>query len=94
MKARAASPIGIQREKEWLAGHVRPAASLTDRDRIRILRDLLRTAAAIRAAKTPEERAREEEVRRALERDPGLARYAAPAGPSAAVPAHSFQGAR
>ncbi len=65
----------VQREKEWLAEQVRLAASLTDRDRIRILRDLLRTAAAIRAAKTPEERAREDDVRRALERDPGLARY-------------------
>jgi hypothetical protein len=67
----------LQREKEWLASEVRAAAHLTDADRIRILRDLLRARDAFRAAKTPEELAREEEVRRRLERDPGLARYAA-----------------
>ncbi len=67
----------IQREREWLATEVRAAARLTDADRIRILRDLLRARDAFRAAKTPEELACEEEVRRKLERDPGLARYAA-----------------
>jgi hypothetical protein len=67
----------VQREKEWLTSEVHAAASLTDRDRIRILRDLLRTRDAIRAAKTPEQLLREEEVLRKLEREPGLARYAA-----------------
>ena len=67
----------IQREKEWLASEVLAASRLTDGDRVRILRDLLRTRDAFRAAKTPEELVREEEVRRKLERDPGLARYAA-----------------
>jgi hypothetical protein len=66
-----------QREKEWLAGEVRMAANLSDRDRIRILRDLLETAESIRRSKTPEELRRDEEVRNALEREPGLRRYRA-----------------
>ncbi|MEW6744334.1 MAG: hypothetical protein AB1486_16390 [Planctomycetota bacterium] len=62
-------------EKDWLTEEVRRAASLTDRDRIRIFRDLLRTADAIRRTKSAEELEREEEARRVLEREPGLARY-------------------
>lgn len=46
---------------------MRLAASLTDADRIRILRDLLRTADAIRRGKSPEELRREEEAHRLLE---------------------------
>ena len=67
---------GERLERDWLEGEVRLAASLSDADRIRILRDLLRTAEAIRRTKSAEELAREEEVRRALEEDPGRARYA------------------
>lgn len=66
-----------RREREWLANEVRLAASLTDGDRIRILRDLLRTADAIRRGKTPDELRREDEVRRLLEDDPARARYIA-----------------
>ena len=66
-----------QREREWLAGEVRMAAKLSDRDRIRILRDLLETAEAIRRSKIPDELRRDEEVRNALEREPGLRRYRA-----------------
>lgn len=65
------------REREWLQHEVRWAASLSDADRIRILRDLLRTADAIRNSKTAEELERDDEVRRRLEEAPGLARYAA-----------------
>jgi hypothetical protein len=66
-----------QRENEWLAGEVRLAAELSDRDRIRILRDLLETLESIRKTKSPQELRREEEVREALEREPGLRRYEA-----------------
>ena len=66
-----------RREREWLEGEVRSAASLTDADRIRILRDLLRTADAIRRSKSPEQLRREEEVRRLLEDGPARERYAA-----------------
>jgi hypothetical protein len=66
-----------RREKEWLEGEVAIAAGLTDKDRIRILRDLLRTADSIRRTKTPGQLAREEEVRRVLEEAPGRARYLA-----------------
>jgi hypothetical protein len=69
--------VDHQREKEWLEAEVRLASTLTDRDRIRILRDLLRTVDAIRRTKTPEELEREEEVRRVLEEAPGRARYLA-----------------
>lgn len=66
-----------RREREWLEGEVALAASLTDADRIRILRDLLRTADAIRRTKSPEQLAQEEEVRRILEEIPGRTNYAA-----------------
>lgn len=65
-----------RRDKEWLEGEVLRAAGLTDDDRIRILRDLLRTAEAIRRTKSAEQLRREEEVRRALDA-PGRARYIA-----------------
>ena len=66
-----------QREREWLAEEVRMAANLSDRDRIRILRDLLETSESIRKSKTTEELRRDEEVRAALEWEPGLRRYRA-----------------
>jgi hypothetical protein len=65
------------REREWLESEVRLAASLTDADRIRILRDLLRTVDAIQRTKSPEDLRRQEEVRRILEEIPGRQRYAA-----------------
>jgi len=66
-----------RREKEWLEGEVATASGLSDADRIRILRDLLRTVDSIRRTKTPEQLAREEEVRRVLEEAPGRAHYLA-----------------
>ncbi len=69
-----------RREKAWLEGEVRLAASLSDADRIRILRDLLRTAEAIQRTKSPDALRREEEVRRRLEDGPARERYAALAG--------------
>ena len=63
-------------EREGLAAEVAFAAHLTDADRIRILRDLLRTADAIRKSKSAEELRREEEVRRSLDQ-PGRRRYLA-----------------
>lgn len=57
----------VDREREWLESEVRLAAPLSDTDRIRILRDLLRTAEAIRRTKSPEQLLREEEVRHILE---------------------------
>ena len=65
------------RERRWLESEVRRAASLSDADRIRILRDLLRTAQAIRREKSSEDLQREEEVRRFLEEIPGRERYIA-----------------
>jgi hypothetical protein len=65
-----------RREHEGLAAEVEFAADLTDADRIRILRDLLRTADAICKSKSPEELRRDEEVRRSLE-EPGRKRYLA-----------------
>jgi hypothetical protein len=65
----------VPREEDWLTDEVLRADSLTDRDRIRILRDLLRTADAIRKTKTVHELEAEEEARRILEREPGLRRY-------------------
>jgi len=62
------------REQEGLAAEVEFAADLTDADRIRILRDLLRTADAIRKSKSAEELQRDEEVRRSLE-EPRPQRY-------------------
>ena len=52
-----------RREHAWLESEVRLAASLSDRDRIRILRDLLRTVDAIQRSKTPAELRREAEIR-------------------------------
>lgn len=66
-----------RREREWLEGEVARAASLTDADRIRILRDLGRTIDAIRRTKTPEELRREDEVHRILDIEPGRRRYMA-----------------
>lgn len=66
-----------RRERDWLESEVRLAAALTDADRVRILRDLLRTADAIRRTKSPEELRRDEEVRRFLEDDAGKERYTA-----------------
>jgi hypothetical protein len=65
-----------RREHEGLAAEVEFAADLTDADRIRILRDLLRTADAICKSKSPEELRRDEEVRRSLE-EPGRKCYLA-----------------
>jgi hypothetical protein len=65
------------REREWPDSEVRLAAGLTDQDRIRILRDLLRTAEAIQRTKSPDQLRREEEVRRLLEDEPALGRWAA-----------------
>jgi hypothetical protein len=67
---------GKRREREWLEREAAMARRLTDADRIRILRDLLRTIDAIRRTKSPEPLRREEEVRRALD-EPGRARYRA-----------------
>ncbi|MBI4564977.1 MAG: hypothetical protein HY716_09830 [Planctomycetes bacterium] len=66
-----------RRERAWLEREVALAACLTDADRIRILRDLLRTADAIRRSKSPEEIGRDEEVRRLLEDRPARERYLA-----------------
>jgi len=64
-------------ERDSLENEVRLAERLTDADRIRILRDLLRTVDAIRRSKSPEELRREEEVRWRLEGAPARERYAA-----------------
>jgi CelD/BcsL family acetyltransferase involved in cellulose biosynthesis len=65
-----------RKEREGLAAEVAFAAGLSDADRIRILRDLLRTADAIRKSKSPDELRRDEEVRRILE-EGGRVRYIA-----------------
>lgn len=65
-----------QRERNGIEAEVAFAAGLSDADRIRILRDLLRTVDAIRKSKSPEELRREEEVRR-LEELAGRERYVA-----------------
>jgi hypothetical protein len=75
-KERSPSDDGAAREREWLEADVAQAAALTDADRIRILRDLLRTAAAIQRTKSPDDLRRDEETRRAMD-EPGLARYRA-----------------
>ena len=64
-------------ESEWLRGQVALAAGLTDADRVRILKDLLRTAEAIEKTKTPDQIERERRVRFELETAPGRARYLA-----------------
>lgn len=66
----------LEREREWLSREVDSTQSLTDEDRVRILCDLLDTAAAIQATKSEEQLRREEQVRRELER-PGKDRYCA-----------------
>ena len=67
-----------RQEQEGIAAEVEFAAGLTDADRIRIFRDLLRTADAICKSKSPEELRRDEEVRRSLRtRLPRRARRAA-----------------
>ena len=66
-----------ERERVWLARDVAEAADLTDADRVRILRDLLRTSDAIRRGKSEAELLRDEEVRRVLEEKPGRDRYGA-----------------
>ena len=75
-KERSVSATGAAREREWLEGDVARAALLTDADRIRVLRDLLRTAAAIQRTKSPRELRRDEEIRRAMD-EPGRTRYRA-----------------
>jgi hypothetical protein len=65
-----------RQEQEGIAAEVEFAAGLTDADRIRIFRDLLRTADAICKSKSPEELRRDEEVRRSLD-EPGRQRYLA-----------------
>jgi hypothetical protein len=75
-KQRSVSATGAAREREWLEGDVAQAASLTDTDRIAVLRDLLRTAAAIQRTKSPRDLRRDEEIRRAMD-EPGRARYRA-----------------
>jgi hypothetical protein len=59
---------------EWLESEVKLAGNLTDADRIRIFRDLLRTAEAIQRTKSADQLKREEEVRDELNR-PGRERY-------------------
>ena len=63
-----------QRELEWLRREVEAAAHLTDAERIQILEDLWNTVEAIRATKTADQLAREEQARRALD-EPGRRRY-------------------
>lgn len=58
----------LEREREWLEAEVAAARTLSDADRVRILRDLWRTLVAIRAGKSREELQREEQVRRELDR--------------------------
>lgn len=65
-----------RRELEGLTAEVEFAAALTDADRIRIFRDLLRTADAINKTKSANELQRDEEVRRVFE-EPGRQRYIA-----------------
>lgn len=67
----------METELDWLAREVKAASRLSDADRIRIFRDLLRTVDAIRATKTAEELRRDEEARRILEVEPGRANYLA-----------------
>lgn len=68
---------GEIREREWLEQEVAQAASLSDAERIRILRDLLRTAEAIRRGKSPAELRRDEEIRQILDEAPGRSSYLA-----------------
>ena len=61
-------------EHEWLAREVVMTAHLTDAERVAILLDLAQTIELIRANKTTADLAREEAVRRELDR-PGRERY-------------------
>lgn len=65
-----------KREREWLEAKVAAARSLTDADRVRILRELELAEEARRASKDPEQLAREEQVRKYLDRQ-GKDRYRA-----------------
>jgi hypothetical protein len=65
-----------RKEREGLAAEVAFAVGLSDADRIRVLRDLLRTADAIQKSKSVEQLRREEEIRQLLEK-PGRLRYIA-----------------
>ena len=65
-----------RKEREGIAAEVAFAAGFSDGDRIRTLRDLLRTADAIHNSKSAEELRRDEEIRRHLE-EPGRRRYIA-----------------
>ena len=53
------------------------AATLSDADRVAVLRDLLRTADAIRKSQSAEALRREEEIRYQLEELPACSRYIA-----------------
>ena len=66
-----------RRENEWLRDEVAMTAHLTDAERVHILFDLWETMELIRRTKSPEELQRDEEVRRALDEEPGRARYRA-----------------
>jgi len=66
-----------RREREGLAAEVALAATLSDAQRVAILRDLLRTADAIRKSKSTEALRREEEVRYQLDELPARRRYIA-----------------
>ena len=66
-----------RREREGLAAEVALAATLSDAQRVAILRDLLRTADAIRKSKSAEALRREEEVRYQLDVLPSRRRYIA-----------------
>ena len=65
-----------RKERLGIAAEVAFAAGLTDAERIRMLRDLLRTADAIHNSKSAAERRRDEEIRRHFE-EPGRRRYLA-----------------
>lgn len=65
-----------RKERGGLVAEVAFAAGYSDADRIRILRDLLRTADAIQKSKSADELRREEDVRRHFE-EPGRERYIA-----------------
>jgi hypothetical protein len=64
-----------QFERTWLESEVLLAAALSDADRARVFRDLLRTADAIQRTKSAEQLSREEEVRHRLEELPARERY-------------------
>jgi hypothetical protein len=61
-------------ERRWLEREVAAARHLSDAERVQILLELIRAHEAIERGKTPEERRRDEAVRRALD-EPGRERY-------------------